>query len=285
MVVGGATVRMATLHNEDDIHRKDVREGDTVIVRRAGEVIPQVVGPVLSRRKEGAPRFEMPDRCPVSGDPVLRLESEARSYCSNPVCPAVVRRTVEHFVSRGAMDIDGLGERRVNEFFDAELITDAGDIYALAEQRAALLALPKMAEKSVDNLLAAIERSRARPLSALLFGLGIRHVGAEVAALLAQHFGGVTALQGASEEEIAAVDGVGAGDRGERRALDGDGAQPGGHRQAGGGRGAAVGGGRRGAGGAAGGAAVRGHGPAVVDDAGRGRSGAEAAGGRRWAAV
>ncbi len=209
VVVGGATVRMATLHNEDDIHRKDVREGDTVIVRRAGEVIPQVVGPVLSRRTEGAPRFEMPDRCPVSGDAVLRLESEARSYCSNPVCPAVVRRTVEHFVSRGAMDIDGLGERRVNEFFDAEMITDAGDIYALAEQRAALLALPKMAEKSVDNLLAAIERSRSRPLSAVLFGLGIRHVGAEVAALLAQHFGGVTALQGASEEEVAAVDGVG----------------------------------------------------------------------------
>ena len=209
VVVGGVTVGMATLHNEEDVHRKDLREGDTVIVRRAGEVIPQVVGPVLSRRKEGAPPFEMPDRCPVSGDPILRPETEVMAYCSNPVCPAVVRRSVEHFVSRGAMDVDGLGERRVNELFDAGLIEDAGDIYALAERREALLTLPKMAEKSVDNLLAAIERSRSRPLSALLFGLGIRHVGAEGAALLAQHFGSVAALQQASEEEIAAVDGVG----------------------------------------------------------------------------
>ncbi len=209
VVVGGVTVGMATLHNEEDVHRKDLREGDTVIVRRAGEVIPQVVGPVLSRRKEGAPRFEMPDRCPVSGDPVLRPETEVMAYCSNPVCPAVVRRSVEHFVSRGAMDVDGLAERRVNELFDAGLIEDAGDIYALAERREALLTLPKMAEKSVDNLLAAIERSRSRPLSALLFGLGIRHVGAEGAALLAQHFGSLPALQEASEEEIAAVDGVG----------------------------------------------------------------------------
>ncbi|MDE2639867.1 MAG: NAD-dependent DNA ligase LigA, partial [Chloroflexota bacterium] len=209
VVVGGVTVGMATLHNEEDVHRKDLREGDTVIVRRAGEVIPQVVGPVLSRRKDGALPFEMPDRCPVSGDPVLRPETEVMAYCSNPVCPAVVRRSVEHFVSRGAMDVDGLGERRVNELFDAGLIEDAGDIYALPEQREALLTLPKMAEKSVDNLLAAIERSRSRPLSALLFGLGIRHVGAEGAALLAQHFGSLSALQEASEEEIAAVDGVG----------------------------------------------------------------------------
>ena len=209
VVVGGATVRMATLHNEDDIHRKDVRKGDTVIVRRAGEVIPQVVGPVLSRRKRGARKFRMPKRCPVSGDPVVRLENEAASYCSNPVCPAVVRRTVEHFVSRGALDIDGLGERRVNEFFDEELIGDAGDVYSLADKREALLALPKMAEKSVDNLLAAIERSKSRPLGALIFGLGIRHVGGEVAALLAQHFGSIAALQSASEEEIAAIDGVG----------------------------------------------------------------------------
>ena len=209
VVVGGATVRMATLHNEDDIHRKDVRKGDTVIVRRAGEVIPQVVGPVLSRRKRGARRFKMPKRCPVSGDPVVRPENEVMWYCPNPLCPAVVRRTVEHFVSRGGMDVDGLGERRVNEFFEVGLIEDAGDIYALAGKREALLALPKMAEKSVDNLLAAIERSKARPLRALVFGLGIRHVGGEIAALLARHFGSLAALQAASEEEIAAIDGVG----------------------------------------------------------------------------
>lgn len=209
VVVGGATVQMATLHNEEDIHRKDIRKGDTVIVRRAGEVIPQVVGPVLSRRKRGARQFKMPDRCPVSGDPVVRPENEAMSYCSNPVCPAVVQRTVEHFVSRGAMDIDRLGERRVNEFFDEGLIKDSGDIYALAARREDLLALDKMADKSVDNLLAAIERSKSRPLSALIFGLGIRHVGGEIAALLAQHFGSIEALQAASEEEIAAIGGVG----------------------------------------------------------------------------
>ena len=209
VVVGGATVRMATLHNEDDIHRKDVRKGDSVIVRRAGEVIPQVVGPVLSRRKRGARKFRMPKTCPVSGDPVLRLENEAASFCSNPVCPAVVRRTVEHFVSRGAMDVDGLGEQRVNLFFDEGLIGDAGDIYALADKREALLALPKMQDKSVDNLLAAIERSKSRPLGALIFGLGIRHVGGEVGGLLAQHFGSIEALGGVSEEEIAVVDGVG----------------------------------------------------------------------------
>ena len=209
VVVGGATVKMATLHNEDDIHRKDIRKGDTVIVRRAGEVIPQVVGPVLSRRKRGARRWHMPKRCPVSGDAVVRLEQEVGTYCPNPVCPAVVRRTVEHFAGRGGMDIEGLGERRVAEFLEAGLIEDAGDIYALAEKREALRALPKMAEKSVENLLAAIEASKARPLAAVVYGLGIRHVGGEVAALLAQHFGSMTAMAGAAEEEIAAVDGVG----------------------------------------------------------------------------
>ena len=279
VVVGGATVRMATLHNEDDIHRKDVREGDTVIVRRAGEVIPQVVGPVLSRRTEGAPRFEMPDRCPVSGDPVLRLESEAMSYCANPVCPAVVRRTVEHFVSRGAMDIDGLGERRVNEFFDAGLITDAGDIYALAEQRETLLG---PAEDGGEERRQPAGRDRSEPVAA-----------AERAALRPGHpsrgrRGGVAA-GAALRRRDGAAGGVGggdrrgrrggSGDRGERRALDGDGAQPGDPGQAGGRRGAAVGGGGRSAGGTAGGAAVRDHGPAGVDDAGRGGSGAEAAGG------
>ena len=207
--VGGATIRMATLHNEDDIHRKDIRAGDTVVVRRAGEVIPQVVGPVLGRRPKGARPWRMPDRCPVSGDPVVHPEGEAMAYCPNPVCPAVVRRTVEHFVGRGAMDIEGLGEKRIAQLFDHDLIEDGGDLYALHEKRAALIALERMGERSVDNVVAAIEASKQRPLTALIFGFGIRHVGGEVAALLAQHFGSVDAIHAASREEIAAIDGVG----------------------------------------------------------------------------
>ncbi len=207
--VGGATISMATLHNEDDIRRKNIRQGDMVIVRRAGEVIPQVVGPVPSERTKRLRKWRMPERCPVSDDAVVRIEGEAGSYCPNPLCAAVVRRTVEHFVSRGAMDIDGLGERKVIEYFEAGLLGDAGDIYRLKERREELLALPKHAEKSVDNLLAAIERSKQRPLAALIFGLGIRHVGGEVAALLAQHFGSIEAIGRATEEELAAIDGVG----------------------------------------------------------------------------
>ena len=206
--VGGTEIRMATLHNEDDVHRKDIRVGDTVIVRRAGDVIPQVVGPVIRRGRRRGKRWRMPERCPVSDDPVVRPEGEAMAYCPNPVCPAVVRRTVEHFVSRGAMDIEGVGERLVAQLFEAGLIEDAGDLYTLREKREALLAWEGMGEKRVDNLLAAIEASTQRPLAALIFGLGIRHVGSEVADLLARHFGSVAAIA-AAEEEIAAIDGVG----------------------------------------------------------------------------
>ena len=207
--VGGATVRMATLHNEDDIHRKDIRKGDTVIVRRAGEVIPQVVGPVLSRRKKGARRFRIPKTCPSCGTPVGRPEGEAMSYCVNPICPAQLKRRIDHFVSRGGMDIEGLGERMVATLLNEGLISDAGDIYTLPKKRTKLEALPGMATKSVDNLLSAVEASKQRPLAALVFALSIRHVGAEVAGLLTQHFGSMAALAEASEEDLAAVDGVG----------------------------------------------------------------------------
>ena len=207
--VGGATVRMATLHNEDDIHRKDIRKGDTVIVRRAGEVIPQVVGPVLSRRKKGARRFHMPKSCPSCGTPVVRPAGEVTSYCVNPVCPEQLKRGIDHFVSRGGMDIEGLGERLVAALLEEGLIADAGDIYALPKKRKKLEARPGMGAKSVDNLLAAIEASKTRPLAALVFALGIRHVGAEVARLLTQHFGSLNALAEADAEELGAIDGVG----------------------------------------------------------------------------
>lgn len=207
--VGGATVEKATLHNEEDIHRKDIREGDTVVVRRAGEVIPQVVGPVLSRRKKGARRFRMPKICPSCETPVVRPEGEAMAYCVNAGCPDQRQRGIEHFVSRGAMDIERLGERWITKLLEENLIADAGDLYALAPKQAAIEALPKMGKTSAENLLAAIEESKQRPLAALIFALGIRHVGAEVADLLTQHFGDMASLAAASEEELAAVDGVG----------------------------------------------------------------------------
>ena len=213
--VGGAEIGRATLHNADDIRRKDIRVGDRVVVRRAGDVIPQVVGPVrvggASRkggRRRGRP-WKMPNRCPVSNDPVVQPEGEVKAYCPNPLCPAVVQRTIEHFVSRMAMDIDGLGERLVTALLATGLIEDAGDIYRLHEKRDALLSLDRMGEKRVSNLLAAIEASKSRPLAAILFGLGMRHVGGEVAGLLAQHFGSVDAIASADEDDIAGIAGVG----------------------------------------------------------------------------
>ena len=207
--VGGATVQMATLHNEEDIRRKDIREGDTVVVRRAGEVIPQVVEPVLSRRKKGIRQFRMPRICPSCKTPVVRPEGEVMAYCVNAGCPAQQQRGIEHFASRSGMDIEGLGERWIAKFLEEKLIADAGDLYTLAPKQAAIEALPKMGETSAENLLAAIEESKKRPLAALVFALGIRHVGAEVADFLTQHFGDMASLAGASEEELAAVDGVG----------------------------------------------------------------------------
>jgi DNA ligase (NAD+) len=207
--VGGVEVRQATLHNEDDIRRKDIREGDMVIVRRAGEVIPQVVGPAGIRDTKRGNPYVLDPTCPVCKTKAVRLEGEAKTFCPNPVCPAVVRRTVDHFVSRGAMDIEGLGEKLVYALFEEELIEDAADIYSLKDKREELLAMERMGEKRVENLLAAIDASRERPFSAVLFGLGIRHVGFEVAALLAQHFGDADALGKSAEEEIAEIAGVG----------------------------------------------------------------------------
>ena len=207
--VGGATVKLATLHNEDDIRRKDIREGDTVVVRRAGEVIPQVVGPILSRRPPRRRRWRMPKRCPACHTPVVRPEGEAMAYCVNPTCPAQVQRQLEHFVNRAAMDIDGLGEETIADLLENELITDAADLYRLRKSRKALLSLRGYKEKKVDKLLASIEASKERPLAAVIFALGIRHIGSEVAAILAQHFGHIDAIATARREELAAIDGIG----------------------------------------------------------------------------
>jgi DNA ligase (NAD+) len=207
--ISGVTVSAATLHNEDLIAQKDIREGDRVEVIRAGEVIPQVVRPVLdgvdpaSRSKP----FRMPGKCPRCGTPVERPADEVMRYCPNASCPGRVLEGIVHFASRDAMDIRGLGYERVRQLLEAGLIANVADLYQLDAGR--LTELERFAEQSAGQLVAAIDASKARPLSTLLFGLGIRHVGKTVAQLLARRFGTMDALMTASEEEINAVPGVG----------------------------------------------------------------------------
>ena len=205
--VGGVTVRQATLHNEDYIRSKDLRIGDWVVVERAGEVIPQVVSVVTTRRKGKEKVFRMPRKCPTCRQPVVRPEGESVSLCVNAVCPAQLVRLLEHFVSRGAMDIEGLGSKQTAMLLERGLIEDVADLYYLKEDD--LLALERMREKSVSNLLAAIEGSKDRPLARVLVGLGIEHVGSEVADLLARHFSTMDALMEASEEELNAIPSIG----------------------------------------------------------------------------
>lgn len=207
VVVGGATVSMATLHNEGDIRRKDIREGDTVIVQRAGEVIPQVVGPVLSLRTGEEREWSMPAACPACGTPVSREENEAAYYCPNGGCPAQQIRLIEHFASRGAMDIEGLGERMAHALFDAGLATDVAAIYDLTADN--LMALPGIKEKGSANLIRGIEASKQRPLPNVLFALGIRHVGFETARLLAEHLGSLEALLDVDAEKLQEIEGIG----------------------------------------------------------------------------
>ncbi|HEV2150414.1 MAG TPA: NAD-dependent DNA ligase LigA [Longimicrobiaceae bacterium] len=206
--IGGVVVRLATLHNEEDIRRKDIRVGDQVIVKRAGEVIPQVVGPVVEEGQTGrAEPYALPGRCPACGTPVERPEGEAMTYCPNSACPARIYWGVVHFVSRGAMDIRGIGERTVEQLLEKGMVRDVADLYALTEEK--LLTLEGFKEKSARNVLAGIEDSKDRGLARALFGLGVRHVGEHAAEVLARHFCDVDRLAQASVEEIAAVHGIG----------------------------------------------------------------------------
>jgi len=205
--LAGVTVSRATLHNEDVIAQKDIRIGDWVEIVRAGEVIPQVIGPVRERR-DGAERvFEMPSACPECGTPVERPADEIMRYCPNAACPGRIFEGIVHFASRDAMDIRGLGPERVRQLLDAGLIRDVSDLYPL--EAGGLVGLERFATQSAEQLVQAIAASRAKPLSNLLFAVGIRHVGKNVAMLLARHFGTLEALKAASPEEINAVPGVG----------------------------------------------------------------------------
>jgi len=205
--VAGVMVKRATLHNEDEILRKGLMEGDFVEVQRAGDVIPEVVA-VLTQRRDGTQRpFSMPAFCPSCGQPVARLEGEVAWRCSNAMCPAQLKEHVVHFASKLAMDIEGLGDRMADQLVDSLLVKDVADLYSL--DRGRLAALERMADKSAQNLLDAIQRSKERPLGAVLNALGIRQVGETLARGLARHFRSMDALIKASEEDLMAIEDVG----------------------------------------------------------------------------
>ena len=206
--VGGSTVQMATLHNEDQVKAKDVRPGDIVVVRKAGDVIPEVLRPVLSERPEGLPEWVFPDTCPCPNEsPLVREGDDAAHHCRHPHCPAQQAGGIEHFASRGAMDIEGLGEKSVRLLIREGLIADVADVYALEEPD--VVSLERFGPKKAGNLMAGIEASKERSLARLLFGLNIRHLGGAVGEFLADAFGNLDEIIAASEEQLAEVPGVG----------------------------------------------------------------------------
>jgi DNA ligase (NAD+) len=205
--VAGTTVKRASLHNEDLIREKDIKLGDYVVVKKAGDIIPEVVNVLVERRIGEERNFSMPTHCPECESELVRLEGEVALRCINPKCPAQIREGLIHFVSRDAMNIDGLGEKVISQLFNHQLIQDVADIYGL--QKDQLLALERMGEKSVTNLLEAIEKSKKNSLEKLLFGLGIRHVGAKAAKTLAQRFGSMDRLMAATREELTDIQDIG----------------------------------------------------------------------------
>ena len=205
--IRGVIVERAALHNEGDIQRKDLRIGDWVLVQRAGEVIPQVVKPVVERREGSEEVYRLPENCPICSTPIQRSESVAMAYCPNLACPARNLESLRHFVSRGAMDIETIGEQTCVQLVEAGLVKTFPDFYALTREQ--LLALEGVKEKSADNMLKAIEASKHRPLSRLLIALNIRYVGEKTAQLVAQHFGHIDKIMAASEEEIINISGIG----------------------------------------------------------------------------
>ena len=205
--LAGTTVTAATLHNQDFITDKDIRIGDTVKIRKAGEIIPEILEVVLSKRPEGAQPYHLPDRCPVCGAPVVRDEDGAALRCTGAECPAQLLRNLTHFASRDAMDIDGCGPAVIQQLIDSGLISNAADLYSL--HAADVAKLDRMGEKSAENLIRAIENSKANDLSRLLYGLGIRQVGEKAAKTIAAHFGSMDALMAATEEALTEIPDVG----------------------------------------------------------------------------
>ena len=207
ILVGGVEVSRATLHNQDEIERKDIRLGDTVVVQRAGDVIPEVVKVIPSVRTGNEKPFRIPDRCPVCRSPVVRLPGEAAQRCSNPNCPAQIKETIHHFASKGAMDIKGLGEKIIHQLVEKGLIKDYGDLYYLSQET--LSSLERLAAKSSENLVQALKKSKTSSLSKFIFALGIRHVGEHLASLLARRYGSLKAFMETEEEELLSIREVG----------------------------------------------------------------------------
>ena len=205
--VGGVTVSRATLHNEDEIVKKDIRIGDTVIIQRAGDVIPEVVKVITAKRTGQEILFQMPSKCPECGSEVVRPEGEAAHRCIGLSCPAQIKEHIKHFASRGGMDIEGLGEKISAQLFDAKLIKDPADLYYLTKDK--LLELDRHGEKSAQNLIEAIERSKNPPLDKFIYALGIRHVGEHIAKVLAKEFGGPGKIMAVRLEDLTAVNEIG----------------------------------------------------------------------------
>ncbi|MDZ5713492.1 NAD-dependent DNA ligase LigA [Jeotgalibacillus haloalkalitolerans] len=205
--VAGTTVQRASLHNEDLIREKDIRIGDHVVIKKAGDIIPEVVSVITDKRTGEEKKFNMPTHCPTCESELERLEGEVALRCLNPKCPAQLQEGLTHFVSRNAMNIDGLGEKVIAQLYQSELIQDVADLYRLTKEQ--LIGLDRMGEKSADNLLNAIEASKNNSMEKLLFGLGIRHVGAKAARTIAEHFRSVDALKEASAEELCQIDEIG----------------------------------------------------------------------------
>ena len=207
VLVAGSTVGRASLHNEDLIKEKDIRIGDTVIIRKAGDIIPEVVAPIVEKRTGDEVPFEMPKNCPVCDSELVRIEGEVALRCVNPQCPAQMKEAIIHFVSRNAMNIEGIGERVVDQLYKADLVHDVSDLYTLTREQ--LIELERMGEKSVSNLLTAIEASKENSLEKMLFGLGIRHVGEKAAAILAEEFGTLADLMEADAERLITIHEIG----------------------------------------------------------------------------
>lgn len=205
--IGGVTIRQATLHNEDDIRRKDIRQGDIVQVKRAGDVIPQVVGPVISKRTGTEIEFEYPVRCPICEARVVKQPGDAMAYCTNRQCAAQRLEALKHFVSQGAMDIRGLGPQTIEKMLELDLIQNPASLYSLSAEQIGLI--PGFKEKSIQNLLHSIEASKERSFAKVLFALGIRHVGEGIAELLVNHFREIGPMKTATEEEIVQINGIG----------------------------------------------------------------------------
>ena len=207
VLVAGSTVGRASLHNEDLIKEKDIRIGDTVIIRKAGDIIPEVVAPIIEKRTGDEVPYEMPENCPVCDSELIRIEGEVALRCVNPQCPAQMKEAIIHFVSRNAMNIEGIGERVVEQLYEADLVHDVSDLYTLTREQ--LIELERMGEKSVSNLLTAIEASKTNSLEKMLFGFGIRHVGEKAATILAEEFGTLTALMEADVERLLTIHEIG----------------------------------------------------------------------------